>query len=554
MYSSINSQGVLEDIYQDLYRILYLCCFLKIEARILMYQQVEIKVAPEFVSDEAYQFSLIGDSLGMNPSAFSARLVKRSIDARRFPAHYLLRFDVFTDMVPDPEPALLSEFKDVSEAPEVLIIGAGPAGYFAALDLIALGLKPVIFDRGKDAQTRRRDLRAIQQFGIVNPDSNYCFGEGGAGTYSDGKLYTRSNKRGEILRPLKLLVEHGASPDILVDAHPHIGSNKLPKVIANIRETILHHGGQVHFDAKLTDIILRDGEVKAVRINDKKEYKCDTLILATGHSARDIFYLLHQKDILIEAKAFALGVRIEHPQGLIDKIQYKQSPRSEHLPASSYKLVTQVGEKGVFSFCMCPGGLIVPSATSPGELVMNGMSMSRRDSPFANSGTVVTVSEGEVKGYDDAGPLKLLEYQKMVEQSLFDKGDGSQKAPGQRLTDFFNRKISASIQENSYIPGVYSAPLHKWLPTMIYEPLRQAVKDFGRKMNGYFTEEALVVATESRTSSPVRIPRDKESLMHPQVRGLFPCGEGAGYAGGIISAAMDGEAVAKAVANYKTTR
>ncbi|HNG07331.1 MAG TPA: FAD-binding protein, partial [Saprospiraceae bacterium] len=258
-----------------------------------MYQQVEIKVAPEFVSDEAYQFSLIGDSLGMNPSAFSARLVKRSIDARRFPAHYLLRFDVFTDMVPDPEPALLSEFKDVSEAPEVLIIGAGPAGYFAALDLIALGLKPVIFDRGKDAQTRRRDLRAIQQFGIVNPDSNYCFGEGGAGTYSDGKLYTRSNKRGEILRPLKLLVEHGASPDILVDAHPHIGSNKLPKVIANIRETILHHGGQVHFDAKLTDIILRDGEVKAVRINDKKEYKCDTLILATGHSARDIFYLLH---------------------------------------------------------------------------------------------------------------------------------------------------------------------------------------------------------------------------------------------------------------------
>lgn len=515
-----------------------------------MQQQIEIKVAPEFVSDEAHQRSLLADILKLNPDSFQAKLIKRSIDARRFPAHFLLRFEVFVNEDIAAEPALLSEFKDVSSSPEVVIIGAGPAGYFAALDLIVLGLKPVIFDRGKDVQTRRRDLRAIQQDGIVNPDSNYCFGEGGAGTYSDGKLYTRSNKRGEILRPLRLLVEHGASPEILVDAHPHIGSNKLPKVIANIRETILRCGGEVHFDSKITDIVIRNNQVESVIINHTDERRCNAIILATGHSARDIFYLLHKKNILIEAKSFALGVRIEHPQPLIDKIQYKQAPRNENLPAASYKLVTQVGEKGVFSFCMCPGGLIVPSATAPGELVMNGMSMSRRDSPFANSGTVVSVSADEVKGFDDAGPLKLLEFQKQVEQSLFTHGDGSQKAPGQRLTDFYTGKLSSDIPDNSYIPGVYSAPLHKWLPAMIYEPLRQAVRDFGRKMNGYFTEDALVVATESRTSSPVRIPRDKESLMHPQVQGLFPCGEGAGYAGGIISAAMDGEAVALAVSHF----
>lgn len=515
-----------------------------------MYQQIEIKVSPELVNDESYQLSKIADILGIPVSEFNARLIKRSIDARKFPAYFLLRFDVFIKTQPTPEPALLDEFKDVSESPEVFIIGAGPAGYFAALDLISIGLKPVIFERGKDVRTRRRDLRAIQQFGIVDSNSNYCFGEGGAGTYSDGKLYTRSNKRGEILRPLRLLVEHGATPDILVDAHPHIGSNKLPIVVANIRETIIKYGGKIYFDSKMTDLIIREHEIKGILVNNETEYHCNALILATGHSARDVFQLLYSKGILIEAKPFAVGVRIEHPQELIDQIQYKQSPRNENLPASSYKLVTQVGKKGVFSFCMCPGGLIVPSATAPGELVMNGMSMSRRDSPYANSGTVVAVEPDELADFEKYGDLKALEFQRSVEQSLFNKGAGDQKAPGQRLTDFFNRKLSATIQPSSYIPGVYSAPLHEWLPKMIYEPIRLAVKEFGNKMRGYYTEEALVVATESRTSSPVRIPRDKETLMHPQIKGFFPCGEGAGYAGGIVSAAMDGEAVAHAVQKY----
>ena len=492
--------------------------------------------------------------LGLKTSDFEAKLVKRSIDARKFPAHYLLRFEIYMKDDVSAEASLMSEFKDVSESPEVVIIGAGPAGYFAALDLICLGLKPVIFERGKDVRTRRRDLRAIQQFGLVDPDSNYCFGEGGAGTYSDGKLYTRSNKRGEILRPLKLLVEHGAHSDILVDAHPHIGSNKLPQVVASIRETILKYGGQIHFNSKMTDLIIQDHKIKGLIINDKDEYLCDSLILATGHSARDIFYLLQRKGVLIEAKPFALGVRIEHPQALIDSIQYKQSPRDENLPASSYKLVTQVRDKGVFSFCMCPGGLIVPAATAPGELVMNGMSMSRRDSAFANSGTVVSVEPTELGAFEQYGELKALEFQKQVEQNLFKHGDSSQKGPGQRLTDFFNRKLSSDLPDTSYIPGVYSAPLHEWLPKMIFEPIRIAVKEFGNKMRGYFTEEALVVATESRTSSPVRIPRDKETLMHPQIIGLFPCGEGAGYAGGIVSAAMDGESVAHAVSKFKNEK
>lgn len=517
-----------------------------------MHKQIEIKISPDKVNDTSYHLSKLASMLGLKEHEFEAKLVKRSIDARKYPAHYLLRFEIFLQDEDSAEPALLSEFKDVSESTEVVIIGAGPAGYFTALDLICLGLKPIIFERGKDVRTRRRDLRAIQQFGVVDPDSNYCFGEGGAGTYSDGKLYTRSNKRGEILRPLKLLVEHGANPDILVNAHPHIGSNKLPQVVANIRETILKYGGQIHFESKMTDLIIRDHKIAGLIINDQDEYSCDTLILATGHSARDIFYLLQRKGILIEAKPFALGVRIEHPQPLIDSIQYKQSPRDENLPASSYKLVTQVKDKGVFSFCMCPGGLIVPAATAPGELVMNGMSMSRRDSPFANSGTVVSVDPSELNSFDQYGDLKALEFQKQVEQKLFEKGDGSQRGPGQRLTDFFNRKQSSDLPATSYIPGVYSAPLHEWLPKMIFEPIRIAVKEFGNKMRGYFTDEAVVVATESRTSSPVRIPRDKVTMMHPQITGLFPCGEGAGYAGGIISAAMDGEAVANAVFNYKT--
>ena len=418
--------------------------------------------------------------------------------------------------------------------------------------MIELGWKPIVLDRGKPVQERRRDLRAIQQFGQVNPNSNYCFGEGGAGTYSDGKLYTRSHKRGSIEKVLQLLVEHGAKSDILVDAHPHIGSNKLPKIVSNIRATIENHGGKVLFDKKVTDFVLHKNKIKGVITNEQETYYADTVILATGHSARDIYQLLHKKQIQIEAKPFALGVRIEHPQALIDQIQYKQKPREEHLPASSYKLVSQVKGRGVFSFCMCPGGLIVPASTAPGELVVNGMSLSRRDSPFANSGTVVGVEKEDLDAYSKRfGVFASVEFQKSVEQKVFQYGDGSQKAPAQRLNDFVKGKVSNELPKTSYIPGIYAAPLHQLLPPSIYKRLRQGVLDFGKKMKGYYTQEAVVVGTESRTSSPIRIPRNKATFMHEEVEGLFPCGEGAGYAGGILSAAMDGQNVAKAVDRWK---
>ena len=478
-------------------------------------------------------------------------ILKRSIDARGSTPVFRLQVEVFANEMPMPEPAILSNLKHVGNAKNVIIIGAGPAGYFAALELIELGLKPIIFDRGKDVRSRRRDLRAIQQFGEVNPHSNYCFGEGGAGTYSDGKLYTRSHKRGNIYKALKLLVEHGASTDILIDAHPHIGSNKLPKIVANIRETILLHGGEVHFDSLLTDFIMNGDQVIGVIINDKEEYLAESTILATGHSARDIYLLLEKRDIKIEAKPFALGVRVEHSQPLIDKIQYGQSKRDENLPASSYKLVCQVEKRGVFSFCMCPGGLVVPAATAPGEIVVNGMSMSRRDSPFANSGTVVQVEMEDIPAeFMKHGNLSTLAFQRRVEEKVFAAGDGSQKAPSQRMTDFVKGKISGSLPATSYIPGVYSAPVHELLPGFIYERLRRGMLTFGKKMRGYFTEDTNVIATESRTSSPVRIPRDKETYMHVSTSGLFPCGEGAGYAGGIISAAMDGQNVARGVGKY----
>jgi hypothetical protein len=455
---------------------------------------------------------------------------------------------------PQAEPAILSRFNNVAEKPSVIIVGAGPAGYFAALELIELGLKPIVLDRGKDVQARRRDLRAIQQFGIVNPHSNYCFGEGGAGTYSDGKLYTRSHKRGSIKKALELFVEHGAVSDILVDAHPHIGSNKLPQVVANMRETILNYGGEVHFDSLVTDFIVENQTMKGVIVNEKQEFLAKAVILATGHSARDIFYLLNEKHIKIEAKPFALGVRIEHHQDLIDSVQYRQNPREEHLPASSYSLVCQTmfkgKQRGVFSFCMCPGGLVVPASTAPGEIVVNGMSMSRRDSAYANSGTVVAIELEDLQDYAKHGVFAGLEFQKSVEQAMFQASDGSQRAPSQRLTDFARGKISASLPATSYIPGVLSAPMHELLPQSISTRLREGVQQFGKMMKGYYTEEANVIGTESRTSSPIRIPRDAQTYMHPDIIGFFPCGEGAGYAGGIISAAMDGQNVAKAVARF----
>jgi uncharacterized protein len=516
-----------------------------------MIKQIELKLLPAEAQDEALiRQRAIQKSRFKESEVQDVAVVLRTIDARSRQPLVLLRVEVYAGEAQQAEPALLANLRPVENARPALIVGAGPAGYFAALELIELGFKPIVLDRGKDVRTRRRDLRAIQQFGQVDPHSNYCFGEGGAGTYSDGKLYTRSHKRGNIYKAMKLLVEHGASSDILIDAHPHIGSNKLPNIVANIRETILHYGGEVHFGHAVTDFIIENGRMQGLIVNDALEYRSEAVILATGHSARDIYYLLHRRGVRLEAKPYALGVRIEHPQPLIDRIQYHQSPRDEHLPASSYRLACQVDGRGVFSFCMCPGGLVVPAATAPGEIVVNGMSMSRRDSPFANSGTVVAVELEDLKGFEQHGLFAGLAFQQQVEQTMFNFGDGSQKAPAQRLPDFAKGRLSASLPLTSYIPGLVSAPLHELLPPSIYGRLRLAVQEFGRKMKGYYTEEANVIATESRTSSPIRIPRDSETYMHLDIAGLFPAGEGAGYAGGIISAAMDGQNVARGVALF----
>ncbi|HMO39061.1 MAG TPA: FAD-binding protein [Saprospiraceae bacterium] len=516
-----------------------------------MIKEVELKLLPEEAALEQVIKHRTARKLGLQTDKITdLRVVRRSIDARGAQPFFLLKIEVYIGETFQPEPLIINDLQPVDGRRRAIVVGAGPGGYFAALELIEQGIQPLVFDRGKDVRTRRRDLRAIQQFGIVHPHSNYCFGEGGAGTYSDGKLYTRSHKRGDIYKVLKLLVEHGASTDILVDAHPHIGSNKLPNIVANIRETILHYGGQVHFDSHVTDFIIEKERMRGVIVNDSTEHFADAVLLATGHSARDIYALLHRHHILLEAKPFALGVRIEHRQQLIDKIQYRQSPRDPHLPASSYKLVCQADGRGVFSFCMCPGGLVVPAATAPGEIVVNGMSMSRRDSAYANSGTVVAIESEDLQPFAEHGVFAGLALQRSVEQAMFAFGDGSQRAPAQRLTDFVQGKISASLPGSSYIPGLRAAPLHELLPSEIYRRLRLGVQEFGKKMRGYYTEEANVIGTESRTSAPVRIPRDPETYMHPQITGLFPCGEGAGYAGGIVSAAMDGQNVARAVANF----
>jgi len=534
-----------------------------------MIQQLELRLLPKQAADDDFIRKEVIRRLRINENDLTEIIqLKRSIDARKRQPLIVLRVEAYINETPKIEPPLLDSLQILPpKSKEVIIVGAGPAGYFAALQLIELGIKPIIFERGKDVRQRRRDLRAIQQFGEVDPHSNYCFGEGGAGTYSDGKLYTRSKKRGNYIKILRLLVEHGAKPDILVDAHPHIGSNKLPQIVAAIRETIEKHGGEIHFHSLVTDFILEKNEMRGVVVQRKNannrrdainrvstwgasEHFADAVILATGHSARDIFYLLEKRKIHIEEKPFALGVRIEHPQNLIDDIQYHRTKRGEYLPASSYKLVSQVEGRGVFSFCMCPGGLVVPAATAPGELVVNGMSLSRRDSAYANSGTVVTIESEDLAPYRQHGIFAGLEFQKTVEQNMFKAGDGSQKAPAQRLTDFAKGKLSKSLNDTSYIPGIYAAPVHELLPKGISRRLQKAVRQFDQKMKGYYTETANVIGVESRTSSPIRIPRVRETYMHEQVRGFFPCGEGAGYAGGILSAAIDGQNVAQAVARH----
>ena len=527
-------------------------------------KEVEIKLAPEDAEDQDELKLQLAKAARIPISEVKGyRILRRSLDARYRPPVYLIRVVVSTLEELPIIPKELDQLPSVESGREVHIIGAGPAGYFAALECIKAGLRPIVIERGKDVQSRRKDLRAIQQEGIVNPNSNYCFGEGGAGTYSDGKLYTRSGKRGSIESVLRILTECGADPDILIDAHPHIGSNKLPVIIAAMRHVIEEHGGRVLFNSCVTDFILEGGSSKRIsglEINKNEKLNVENVILATGHSARDIFQLLANKKIRIDAKPFALGVRVEHAQSFVDECQYGISPRGPLLPAASYTLNAQVNSRGIFSFCMCPGGLIVPSATSPGEIVVNGMSLSRRDSAFANSGVVTSVeledlvTFGKSEGLSSSDPLLAMAFQQSVEKKMFAAGDGSQAAPAQRLTDFVSARISKDLPDTSYIPGIFSAPLHQLLPSWIFERLKYGIKGFDHKMKGYLHADAVLLATESRTSSPVRIPRDSSSGMHIEIEGLFPCGEGAGYAGGIVSAAMDGQFSARAVARRLTEK
>ena len=475
------------------------------------------------------------------------KVLRKSIDARKPKIIFNYKIAVYIrEMLPKTSEYQF-DYKDVSKAKPIHIVGFGPAGMYAALRCIELGFKPIVLERGKNVRDRRRDLRAINQDHFVNEDSNYCFGEGGAGTYSDGKLYTRSLKRGDVRRIFENLVYHGATEQILIDAHPHIGTNKLPKVVQNIRETILKYGGEIHFETRVTDFNIKNNKLKAIQLQNGEEMAVNSVILATGHSARDIFHLLHQKEIALEAKSFAMGVRVEHPQHIIDSIQYHCSgERHELLPAASYSLVQQVNDRGVYSFCMCPGGFIVPAATANGEVVVNGMSPSKRNNLFANSGIVVEIDvHRDLHKYEHFGPLKGLEYQKNLERLAFTAGGRTQTAPAQRLTDFVEGRLSNNLNPTSYQPGLNSAPLHSLLPKFIGSRLRKGFEAFGNKMNGYYTAEANVVGVESRTSSPVCIPRN-EHLEHPQIQGLYPCGEGGGYAGGIVSAAMDGERCAEA--------
>jgi len=508
-----------------------------------MSQELLLQVAPEIAVNDQLIKEQVAKLIRVSLVDIKhISILKRSIDARQKAIKINLKVAIyFQEDEFIEEKIQLPDYKNVSNSLEVIVVGAGPAGLFAALQLIELGLKPIVIERGKDVRGRRRDLKAINLEHIVNEDSNYCFGEGGAGTYSDGKLYTRSKKRGDVTRILELLVGFGASDDILIEAHSHIGTNKLPKIIQDIREKIIEMGGKVLFETRLTDIIIKNNEVQGIVTQSGDTILSNKIILATGHSARDIFELLDQKKVFIEAKPFALGVRAEHPQSLIDSIQYSCDYRGELLPPAPYSIVKQVVGRGMYSFCMCPGGVIAPCATSPGEVVTNGWSPSKRDQATANSGIVIELKLEDFAPYSKFGALAGLEFQKSIEKKAWHLAGESQKVPAQRMVDFTKNQVSSEIPKTSYVPGTTSVEMGAVFPGFLSQILREGFSEFGKSMKGYLTNEAILHAPESRTSSPVRIPRDPISLEHIQIKGLYPCGEGAGYAGGIISAAIDGE-------------
>lgn len=514
----------------------------------LMPEQIEIRVLPEDIENESRHRRLIAEKLKTSPDDIVAlRLVRRSLDARHGQLRFQLRFEVARKGETLSPNDWSLKLQDVSLAPEVIVVGSGPTGLFCALRLIELGFRPIVLERGKAVRDRRHDIARLTKQGEVNPESNYCFGEGGAGTFSDGKLYTRSQKRGSLERILRVLHAHGADEDILVEAHPHIGTNRLPAVVQSIRESILSCGGSVLFSTKVSSIVRDSERVRGVGLSSGETITARSVVFATGHSARDVFRLIHEAGLLIERKPFAVGVRIEHPQPLINAIQYGKNWETIGLPSASYALKAQANQRGVFSFCMCPGGIICPAATQPNELVVNGWSPSKRNSKYANSGMVVEVPTSSFASED---VFAGIEYQQGIEEKAFLAGGGRQKAPAQRLTDFLSKKVSSSLPESSYLPGTTSADLNQVLPEELASRLAEGFRQFGSQMRGYITEAAVLLAPESRTSSPIRVPRDPETFMHPQLQGLFPAGEGGGYAGGIVSAAMDGERVAEKVGEF----
>lgn len=524
-----------------------------------MVYEYELRLSPrEAYNEESIKEYLIREKGLPACNITSIRIVQRSIDARQRNIIVNLKTRVFIDQQPNDDEFNHIDYSDVSDGKQVIVIGEGPGGLFASLRLIELGLCPIILERGKDVHSRKRDIALIAKTQTVNEESNYCFGEGGAGAYSDGKLYTRSKKRGNVKKILNVFCQHGASTSILADAHPHIGTDKLPRVIENMRNTILNSGGKVHFQTKMVGLILERTKlgckvvgVKAIDSSGMQPIEREfygSVILATGHSARDIYEYFYKEQLAIEAKGFAMGVRLEHPSHLIDQIQYHNSlGKGKYLPAAEYSFVTQVEGRGVYSFCMCPGGFVIPAATNKGELVVNGMSPSNRGGKWSNSGMVVELRPEDVEGND---PLRLMRMQQHFEASCYQQGHYCQTAPAQRMDDFVNGKISTSLFSSSYAPGLVNSPLHLWMPQNIANKLREAFRFWGKKSHGFLTNEATVIAGETRTSSPVRLLRDRQTLMHVQVEGLFPCGEGAGYAGGIVSAGIDGERCAECCANY----